>query len=386
MKKLFLLSCLISFGFAQDIETLIESAYKNNYNLKAMNKEVEISKQSTTISDEWDNPILSFGLSDLQLDDISDRKREAMQTQFVAFSQKIPLNNKKELSKEIAIKKENLSSLLIDIQKAKIASFITMLSYKTIIQDRYLDLIDKRVSNLKKMKRLTKAYQSDAEQSLYIELEMLKLENKRENIKEKKESLLHKIERFTISKVSNIDAKLEFENLPNIDISNHPQIKFMKSQIRVAHEEIKLKQAQRFSDIKVSGGYYQRDSRDDYINLSFSMPINIGKSEDVEVLKSKLKYQQLQQRLYDLKNSFENEIKIIKQKMSKAKNNYNRYKNYLLPKQKKITKLIEQKSRLDKAKLTDVLKSKNSVLSLKELALKELEEYFVFYGKLRYYR
>jgi len=386
MKKVFLLCFVYSLSYAQTIETLIQKAYENNYNLKAMDKEVEISKQNSISSREWDNPTLSLGLSDLQLDDMTNRKKEPMQTQFIMLTQNIPLNNKKALSYDISIEKEKLSSINKDIQKAKIASIITTLSYKTLLQDKFLHLLEKKVANLKKMKSLTRAYQMDAEQSLFIELEMLKLQNKKESIKEKRESLLKTIEKLTLLEVVRIDESLDVKDISDLDISNHPKVKLLEQQIEVAKKESKLNKAKKVSDIKVSGGYYQRDARDDYMNISFSMPLAIGESENVEIVKSKIKIKKLQLLLKDTINSFENDIKILKQKEDKAIKNHDRYKKSFIPKQRKIIRLIKQKSSLNKATMIDVLKAKNSLFTLQELALKEIGEYFEAYGKLRYYR
>ena len=386
MKTVVLVSLLYSVSFAQSIETLIQSAYKNNYTLKIMQKDININTQNLKNSDSWDNPVLSVGLTDLQLDQIDDRTLEPMQTQYITLSQKIPLANKKGILKDISKQKIKLSSLALDDKKAKISSDITLLAYQSVIIDEKLKLIKKRVTNLKKMKKLTLAYQEDADKSLMIDLKVLKLDNKAQTLEFKQEEIIQKIQKFTVEPISNIDANLNFKSLPKIDLNNNSKLALVKQQIEIAKKRVTLMKAKRTPDLKVSGGYFQRDNRDDYLNLSFAMPLPIGDSEEVEVIKSQLAVNKMEYSLNNLLNNFENEIKSLQIKAKKAHKNYTRLNQEILPKQQKIIKLLKTKNRMGKIKLTEVLKSSNTSLDIEELALLELQEYFEAYARLRYYQ
>jgi len=386
MKTVVLVSLLYSVSFAQSIETLIQSAYKNNYTLKIMQKDININTQNLKNSDSWDNPVLSVGLTDLQLDQIDDRTLEPMQTQYITLSQKIPLANKKGILKDISKQKIKLSSLALDDKKAKISSDITLLAYQSVIIDEKLKLIKKRVANLKKMKKLTLAYQEDADKSFMIDLKVLKLDNKAQTLEFKQEEIIQKIQKFTVEPISNIDANLNFKSLPKIDLNNNSKLALVKQQIEIAKKRVTLMKAKRTPDLKVSGGYFQRDNRDDYLNLSFAMPLPIGDSEEVEVIKSQLEVNKMEYSLNNLLNNFENEIKSLQIKAKKAHKNYTRLNQEILPKQKKIIKLLKTKNRMGKIKLTEVLKSSNTSLDIEELALLELQEYFEAYARLRYYQ
>ena len=386
MKTVVLVSLLYSVSFAQSIETLIQSAYKNNYTLKIMQKDININTQNLKNSDSWDNPVLSVGLTDLQLDQIDDRTLEPMQTQYITLSQKIPLANKKGILKDISKQKIKLSSLALDDKKAKISSDITLLAYQSVIIDEKLKLIKKRVANLKKMKKLTLAYQEDGDKSLMIDLKVLKLDSKVQTLESKQEEIIQKIQKFTVEPISNIDANLNFKSLPKIDLKNNSKLALVKQQIEIAKKRVTLMKAKRTPDLKVSGGYFQRDNRDDYLNLSFAMPLPIGDSEEVEVIKSQLEVNKMEYSLNNLLNNFENEIKSLQIKAKKAHKNYTRLNQEILPKQKKIIKLLKTKNRMGKIKLTEVLKSSNTSLDIEELALLELQEYFEAYARLRYYQ
>ena len=386
MKKILLLSLLYSISFAQTIETLIQNAYNENFALKSMQKEIEINEQNNKIANSWDNPIISAGLTDLQLENIGDRTLEPMQTQYIALSQKIPLSNKTGISKEISEQVTKLAKLNIKNQKAKIASTITILAYKSIIIDKNLDLMQQKALNLQKIKKLMLAYQSDADQSLDFDLKLLKLENRVENLRYEKQEIIQKIQKLTVLPVIQIDGNLTKQKLAQIDLNSHPKVNFLKQQLKIANTKVRLMSAQKTPDLKVSVGYFQRDNRNDYINLSFAMPLPIGDSEEIEVIKSKLEVIKTEKNLQDLKNSFENEVGLLEKKAKKSKINHTRYIQEFLPKQQEVISLLKTKNRIGRAKLTEVLKSLNTSLDIEELALGELGEYFEAYGKLRYYQ
>ncbi len=387
MKKISLLFCImLSSGFADDIDTLIQKAHDNSYALKAMQQEVQINSESTKTADSWDNPMLSAGVTDVMLDNISDRSQEAMQTQFITLSQTIPLNNKKAITKTISNDFTMLSKLQIEDTKAQIASNITQLAYQSIIIDERLKLIKEKRKNLKRIQKVQQAYQQGEEHYLSVEISFLELENTQERLLYEKEALKKRIEKFTITPVLDIQASLKVDNLSYINIDNHPKIKLLKQKINLQRNKSTLTKSNETPDLKVSGGYFQRDSRNDYLNLSFSIPLLVNGKEKNEVVKSKLSVLKAQEVLKEIKNSFEKEVELLLKNANTSKKNYNRYVNQLIPKQKKITKFIQRKNRIGNTDLIKVTQSKNLTISLKERSLDALQRYFKAYSKLRYYQ
>ncbi len=387
MKRISLLLCIsLSLGLAEDIDTLIQKAYDNSFTLKAMQKEVQINFESTKTADSWDNTILSAGLTDVMLDDITDRSLEPMQTQFIALSQTIPLGGKKSISKTISDDVAMLSKLQIEDKKAMITSKITHFAYQSIIIDERLKLINAKTKNLKTIQKLQRAYQQSEENSLGVGISILQLENKQEMLRYEKEAIKKQIEKFTVTPVSTIEASLSLNALSHVDIDKHPKIKLLKQKITLQKSKSSLARAKKTPDLKVSGGYFQRDARNDYINLSFSIPLLLNGKEDTEVVKAKLSVLKSQEELKEVENSFEREVELLVKSADASTKNYNRYLNQLIPKQKKITKFIQRKNRIGKANLIQVTKSKNLTIALKEHSLDELQRYFKAYSKLRYYQ
>ena len=387
MKRISLLLCItFSLGLAEDIDTLIQKAYDNSFALKAMQQEVQINFESTKTADSWDNPMLSAGVTDVMLEDISNRSLEPMQTQFIVLSQTIPLGDKKGITKTISNDFTMLSKLQIEDRKAMIASKITHFAYQSIIIDERLKLIEEKRNNLKTIQKLQQAYQQSEENYLGAGVLLLQLENKQEVLKYEKEAIKKQIEKFTVTPVSTIEASLSLDNLSYVDIEKHPKIELLKQKITLEKSKSSLAHAKKTPDLKVSGGYFQRDARDDYINLSLSLPLLVNGKEDTEVVKAKLSVLKSEEALKEVQNNFKKEIELLVKSIDASEKNYNRYLNQLIPKQKKITKFIQRKNRIGKANLIQVTKSKNLTITLKEQSLDALQRYFKAYSKLRYYQ
>ncbi len=382
----FLFFVSLSLGFAEDIDTLIQYSYDNNFALKMMQKDVDINLESIKSSDSWKNPTISVGMSDILLDNIGDRSIEPMQTQLVSISQIIPLGDKKEISKNIFQTLASLSKFKIEDKKRDIASKITTLAYKSKIITKKLSLLLKKRKNLYKIKKLLKAYQKDREDFFDIDIKILKLKNIEQSLNYQIDEIKNKIEKLTVVPFSDIKLLLEIKNIPIVSIKNHPKIEFLRQNIILKKEKNRLALSKKIADIKLSGGYYQRESRDDYINISLSMPLHVRGIEEVEVIKSKLAIQKSQSRFDDVKNIFEKDIASLNKKLQISATNYMLFREKLLPSQNKIIELTKRKHRNGRTNLIEVLKKINQKIRLEELSLDELKNYFEAYGKLRYYQ
>lgn len=267
-----------------------------------------------------------------------------------------------------------------------IASQITLLAYKHEINQKHLDLIDDNRKNLKTIKKLLGAYQKSEESRLGVDVKLLQLENRRQNLQYQQALIKANIEKFTVDPVGSIETSLALAEMPLIDIINHPKVKLLAQKIELLQNKSDLAEAKMTPDLKISGGYYQRENRDDYLNLSFSMPLPVRGAEKVETAKAKLAVLSSRMRLKELKHNFEKEVTVLQRRLETSAQNYKRYTDKLLPKQKKITRYLKTKNRIADVALTDVLQSINQSITLETFALRELEHYFEAYAKLRYYR
>ena len=125
-KKLLLSSIFtISFSYALSVDEIVHNTLNNNYDLKSLEKSIELANEQIKISKNWENPVLSFGINDIWFNDTLSRDKEAMQAQFIGFSQVIPLGNKLDIKKEIAQKDKKIEILNLEDAKLKISIFLS---------------------------------------------------------------------------------------------------------------------------------------------------------------------------------------------------------------------------------------------------------------------
>lgn len=70
-KFLFITLVTISSSWANTLDEIVNKVIENNQDLKSLSKAVEISNQQIELSNNWKNPILTFGVNDIQFADIT---------------------------------------------------------------------------------------------------------------------------------------------------------------------------------------------------------------------------------------------------------------------------------------------------------------------------
>jgi len=109
MKYLPLFSfCLVSSLYSISVDTIVLNTLNNNNSIKSINEKIISSQQDILLANKWSNPIFSFGINDITLSDPLTRDKEAMQAQYIGFSQTITSNSKLNLKNKIAIQDKNI--------------------------------------------------------------------------------------------------------------------------------------------------------------------------------------------------------------------------------------------------------------------------------------
>ena len=122
--------------------------------LQEKNKSIEKSLYDTKLSTTWANPIIGIGVNDIQLDDVSARDLEAMQTQYISYTQSIPTNGKLALKKDISVYDTKIQTFLLDDYRLKLQATIENYAYKTTIVENKIEVLDKYIQNLEKQKNI----------------------------------------------------------------------------------------------------------------------------------------------------------------------------------------------------------------------------------------
>ncbi len=292
MKKIYI-TLLLSLSFlsqtvkAQILQEVIEYSKKNNYQLQILQEESEILSRESDIASTWDDPILKAGINDVQAQKPFSRTQEAMQNQFVAVSQKIPLSNHLKISSAIAQQKREVIEEQKDILFVNIAFGVRKSFIDATNSQKTLDILDEYIEFLKHPLELIINLSAIEKQTIerYIKTQLLQQsyrlqrENALQRIKIAKENI-ELIGNFQIESFSD-EVELKDYHLQPFDmlltqlLEQSPELKRVLSQREVATHGVALASAQEQADITVTTGFYQRFDKNDYLSFSISYPLFI---------------------------------------------------------------------------------------------------------------
>ncbi len=318
-KSLVLTSLLVSSMFAQNIDDVVTKTLNQNYTLKALENSINITKEQIALASKWKNPTLSFGATDIQFDDVTKRDLEPMQAQFIGLSQTIPLGDKLEIQKKIASDDFEISKYAKEDKKLQFKSKIYEYIYNIKLLEERLSLFNQFKSNTKKLENLlTELYKynkANQAQILNTQIMYQELNLKSQKLQTMINTLNLKLEQITYKKIEDVDFDSNLKDIKlSEEINNHPKILTLLQTSQKFNSISELEKEKKNSDIKMNLAYFQRDSKyEDYVNISFAIPLSIYGSEDIKSRKAKFKEIELNHKLEDMKLTFKNKIKTFQQ-------------------------------------------------------------------------
>ena len=292
MKKVYVILGLSYFLNAQTLQETIDYSLQNNYQLQILQEESEIVGRQAQIESTWDDPILKVGINDIQADHPLSRNVEAMQNQFVAVSQTIPLSNRLELSSTIEKEKQKVIEQKREVLRVNIAFGIRKAFIEAKNAEDNLKVLDDYISFLETpltlIINLSAVEQNSVEK--YIKTQLLQ-----ENYKLQREKWLEQIaiakERIELIGNLKIDdfsdevvlksyhLRSQSDLLSALELQS-PELKMVLALKDVANKGVELAKAKEQADITVTGGYYQRFDRNDYVSFSVGMPLFIHDKQE----------------------------------------------------------------------------------------------------------
>ena len=343
MKTLSTLLLLSLSLTAQTLEESIAYSLDNNYQLQILEEEKFIVSEQKSIVSLWDDPVLTLGINDIQSDRPLSRNVEAMQNQYAVYAQSIPLSNRLKVAGEVEEEKRRLIENKQEALKVNIASGIRKAfidaenSQKTLkILDDYIKFLRTPMSLLVNLSTIEKGSVDK-----YIKTELLQktYQLQRENALQRIEIAKEQIELIGNLKIESFDDTVPLKNyelnsletlLAQIE-EQSPELGIAIALKDVALKGVELAKEKEQADIKVTGGYYQRFDRNDYVSFAVSYPLYTrGKQERqrVQALKrvniQDITYKQTQVQLgqalkiaYHELKALHQELEILKQSRKK---------------------------------------------------------------------
>ncbi len=380
--------CLLS---AVTIDELVKNTNENNYDLKSIDKSIEVANHQISLSKKWQNPTLSLGLNDLWLNDLSSRDKEAMQASFIGLSQVIPTGSKLEIKEKIAQKDRNIQILNLEDKKLELESKVYEYVYTILLLEKKYNLLESYEQNIKKLEALFTSlykYQKVTQNEiLNSQISALDIGLQKQNLKNMIDNSYLKLEQITYTKIDKIDENIDIKKINLLTINQeHPKFKTLEEMANKSKNMADLEAEKKIPDLMLNVAYFQRDSKfNDYVNVSVSFPLPIYDTENTARLQAKMNMNETKDRLEQLKHNFSMQSEILKNSLNSSYTNYYLIEEKIIPIKQKIQKNIETYNSFDKIKPQESIKNLNELISYETKAIDELQKYYEAYSALLYF-
>ncbi|MFY9069833.1 TolC family protein [Aliarcobacter butzleri] len=388
LKILFSSSLVISLLGAVSIDELVNDSFEKNYDIKSLEKSIEIANHQIAIAKNWENPMIAFKTNEIMFDKPLSNQKEYG----VELSQAIPIGRKLDIEENIAKNDRNIQIYSLEDKKLELESKIYEYSYNILIFEKRYELLNTYQKNLKKLENLNTLLQKYEKATLNevidTQISSLDLKLEQENLKNSIDNLYLNLEQITYKKVDSITQNLDIKRVDKekatSNLSSHPQVKTLEENSTKYSQMASLEDAKKFSSVTLSLEYMQNKEQD-YGNVTVAIPLPIYKTENVNRIKAKLNANETNDKLDSLLHNLSLETQIYVNNLNQNVRNYEVIQKEIIPLKQKIQKNIENYNSFEKSNSQDSIKNLNELITYELKALDEVQKYYENYSKLLYY-
>jgi outer membrane protein TolC len=382
----FLASSLLS---AVTIDELVKNSFEKNYDLKSLNKSIQVANEQIKVSKNWENPMLEFKTYNIGLDKPLSNQKEYG----VELSQVIPIGNRLDIEKSIAQKDRNIKEFDLEDKKLELESKIYEYSYNILILEKRYKLIENYLKNIEKLEELYsslyKYEKASLNEVLNTKVSYLDLKLELDNLKTMIDNLYLNLELISYEKVQNIDENIDIKEINKASINQelvitHPKVKTLEEDSSKYKEMASLEEAKKYSNVTLSVEYMQ-NAEQDYGNVSVGIPLPLYKTENINALKAKLNSNETNDKLDSFTHNLSLQSDIYLNNLNQSARNYKLIQKEIIPLSKKIQENIENYNSFDMVKPQESIDNLNELITYETKALDEALKYYESYSQLIYF-
>ena len=382
----FLASSLLS---AVTIDELVKNSFEKNYDLKSLNKSIQVANEQIKVSKNWENPMLEFKTYNIGLDKPLSNQKEYG----VELSQVIPIGNRLDIEKSIAQKDRNIKEFDLEDKKLELESKIYEYSYNILILEKRYKLIENYLKNIEKLEELYsslyKYQKASLNEVLNTKVSYLDLKLELDNLKTMIDNLYLNLELISYEKVQNIDENIDIKEINKAFINQeliitHPKVKTLEEDSSKYKEMASLEEAKKYSNVTLSVEYMQ-NAEQDYGNVSVGIPLPLYKTENINALKAKLNSNETNDKLDSFTHNLSLQSDIYLNNLNQSARNYRLIQKEIIPLKQKIQTNIENYNSFDMVKPEESIKNLNELITYETKALDEALKYYESYSQLIYF-
>ena len=382
----FLASSLLS---AVTIDELVKNSFEKNYDLKSLNKSIQVASEQIKVSKNWENPMLEFKTYNIGLDKPLSNQKEYG----VELSQVIPIGNRLDIEKSIAQKDRNIKEFDLEDKKLELESKIYEYSYNILILEKRYKLIENYLKNIEKLEELYsslyKYEKASLNEVLNTKVSYLDLKLELDNLKTMIDNLYLNLELISYEKVQNIDENIDIKEINKASINQelvitHPKVKTLEEDSSKYKEMASLEEAKKYSNVTLSVEYMQ-NAEQDYGNVSVGIPLPLYKTENINALKAKLNSNETNDKLDSFTHNLSLQSDIYLNNLNQSARNYRLIQKEIIPLKQKIQENIENYNSFELVKPQESIENLNELIKYETKALDEALKYYESYSQLIYF-
>ena len=382
----FLASSLLS---AVTIDELVKNSFEKNYDLKSLNKSIQVANEQIKVSKNWENPMLAFKTNNIGLNKPLSNQKEYG----VELSQVIPIGNRLDIEKSIAQKDRNIKEFDLEDKKLELESKIYEYSYNILILEKRYKLIENYLKNIEKLEELYsslyKYEKASLNEVLNTKVSYLDLKLELDNLKTMIDNLYLNLELISYEKVQNIDENIDIKEINKASINQelvitHPKVKTLEEDSSKYKEMASLEEAKKYSNVTLSVEYMQ-NAEQDYGNVSVGIPLPLYKTENINALKAKLNSNETNDKLDSFTHNLSLQSDIYLNNLNQSARNYRLIQKEIIPLKQKIQENIENYNSFELVKPQESIENLNELIKYETKALDEALKYYESYSQLIYF-
>ena len=382
----FLASSLLS---AVTIDELVKNSFEKNYDLKSLNKSIQVANEQIKVSKNWENPMLAFKTNNIGLNKPLSNQKEYG----VELSQVIPIGNRLDIEKSIAQKDRNIKEFDLEDKKLELESKIYEYSYNILILEKRYKLIENYLKNIEKLEELYsslyKYQKASLNEVLNTKVSYLDLKLELDNLKTTIDNLYLNLELISYEKVQTIDDRIDIKEINKASINQeliitHPKVKTLEEDSSKYKEMASLEEAKKYSNVTLRVEYMQNDEQD-YGNITVGIPLPLYKTENINALKAKLNSNETNDKLDSFMHNLSLQINIYLNNLNQSARNYKLIQKEIIPLKQKIQTNIENYNSFELVKPEESINNLNELITYETKALDEALKYYESYSQLIYF-
>lgn len=382
----FLASSLLS---AVTIDELVKNSFQKNYDLKSLNKSIQVANEQIKVSKNWENPMLAFKTNNIGLNKPLSNQKEYG----VEITQVIPIGRTLDIEESIAQKDKNIKVFDLEDKKLELESKIYEYSYNILILEKRYKLIENYLKNIEKLQELYsslyKYEKASLNEVLNTKVSYLDLKLELDNLKTMIDNLYLNLELISYEKVQNIDENIDIKEINKASINQefnltHPKVQTLQEDSLKYKDMANLEEAKKYSNVTLSVEYMQNQEQD-YANITVGIPLPLYKTENVNALKAKLNSNETNDKLDSFLHNLSLQSDIYLNNLNQSARNYRLIQKEIIPLKQKIQENIENYNSFDMVKPQESIDNLNELITYETKALDEALKYYESYSQLIYF-